>query len=63
MVAAELADTEDVHQDVAYWMTRLEAMFFGGVTADSIARDVASLADTYMAILEVEGGYPAKRYR
>jgi len=63
MVAAALADTEDVHQDVAYWMGRLEAMFFGGVTADSIARDVGSLAETYMAILEVEGGYPAKRYR
>lgn len=63
MVAAELADTEDIHLDVAHWMARLEQMFFGAITADSIARDVDSLADTYRAILEVEGAWPAKRYR
>lgn len=63
MVAAELADTEDVHQNVAYWMAKLEEMFFGGISAESIARDVASLAETYMAILEVEGAWPAKKYR
>lgn len=35
MVAAELADTEDVHQNAAYWMAKLEEMFFGGISAES----------------------------
>lgn len=63
MVDAELADTEDVQQSVAYWKGRMEHFFFGSITADSIARDVGSLGDTYRAIQEVQGAWPAKTYR
>lgn len=63
MVAAELADTEDVQQSVAFWQAKVESMFFGNISAESIAKDVASLRDTYKAIIDVQGAWPAKRYR
>lgn len=63
MVVAELADTEDVNLSVAHWQARLQDMFFNYVSAESIARDVSSLAATYQAILDVQGAWPAKAFR
>ena len=63
MVVAELADTEDVQLSVAHWQARLLDMFFNGISAESIARDVSSLAATYQAIIDVEGAWPAKTFR
>jgi hypothetical protein len=63
MVLAELADTEAVQLSVAHWQARLEDMFFNNITAESIAKDVVSLADTYRAIIDVEGAWPAKAFR
>jgi hypothetical protein len=60
MVVAELADTEDVHLSVAHWQARLQDMFFNGISAESIAKDVASLSQ---AIIDVGGALPAKKFR
>lgn len=63
MVVAEMADTEDVPLSVAHWQARLHDMFFNHISAESIARDVSSLAATYQAIIDVEGAWPAKAFR
>lgn len=62
-VNAELADTEDVQQSVAYWKGRMEEFFFQQISAESIAKDVASLRATYQAIVQVQGAWPAKKHR
>ena len=63
MVNAELADTEDIHHSVSHWKARMEHFFYNCISAQSIARDVSSLAATYQAIIDVAGAWPAKRYR
>ncbi len=41
----------------------LERLFFQVLKPSSIAADVASLKDTYQAIIDADGGYPPKKYR
>lgn len=41
----------------------LRRLFFEVLQTKSIADDVASLKDTYRAIVRANGGYPAKRHR
>lgn len=42
---------------------QLEHIFYQQLKPSSIAADVASLKDTYQAIIAAGGGYPPKKYR
>lgn len=42
---------------------QLQHIFYQQLKASSIAADVASLRDTYLAIIAAGGGYPPKKYR
>jgi len=42
---------------------QLKHIFYQQLKPSSIAADVASLKDTYQAIIAADGGYPPKKYR
>ena len=46
----------------AYWAL-LQQLFYSHVTASSVSRDVASLAETYEQVIKLDGAYPAAKYR
>lgn len=44
-------------------LEHLNHIFYQQLKASSIAADVATLKDTYQAIIAAGGGYPSKKYR
>ena len=67
-MAAE-QDAEVARRYKKIWLTvdackaELERLFYRVLTASSIAADVATLKDTYRAIIRAEGGYPPRKHR
>jgi hypothetical protein len=63
LVNEELVNSDDTLQSVAYWQQRLVTLFTSRITAPQVAADVHSLRGTYQAIINAQGGWPARQYR
>lgn len=58
-----LEDMDDARLTVDACKAELDRLFYQVLTTNSIAADVATLKDTYRAIVRAEGGYPPKKHR
>lgn len=58
-----LEEMEDGRLTADACKQQLEHLFYQRLKPSSIAGDVASLKDTYRAIIAAGGGYPAKKHR
>jgi len=58
-----LEDMEESSLSAEECKKQLQELFFNNLQQSSIAADVASLKDTYRAIIAARGGYPAKKHR
>ena len=58
-----LEDMEEQSLSPDQCTRQLQQIFFNQLQQSSIAADVATLKDTYRAIIAAGGGYPAKRHR
>jgi hypothetical protein len=58
-----LEDMEESSLNAEQCKRQLQKFFCEDLQQSSIAADVASLKDTYRAIIAAGGGYPAKKYR
>jgi hypothetical protein len=58
-----LEQQEEQRLTVDACKAELERLFFHELKASSIAADVATLKDTYRAIIAAGGGYPPKKHR
>ena len=58
-----LEDMEECSLNAEQCKKQLQKLFFKHLQKSSIAADVASLKDTYRAIIAARGGYPAKKHR
>lgn len=58
-----LEDMDEERLTVEACKAELERLFYQVLTINSIAADVATLKDTYRAIIRAEGGYPSKKHR
>lgn len=58
-----LEEQQDQRLTADVCKSELERLFFQVLKPSSIAADVASLKDTYQAIIDADGGYPPKKYR
>ncbi len=58
-----LEDKDEEKLTVQECKAELERLFKHELKTESIAADVATLKDTYRAIIRAEGGYPPKKHR